>query len=202
MFHPELDFCKAAFASRSAIFLSMTEHQIPGVIEIRVASIAQIFNSFDPSPFHERDLDRGAEDFVLDWARELPRDQKIAITIYLPRDAAESNECRGATEAIATYFRRSAEASARRLREHFRLGWRYLAIGIAILAACLSGSAALGAIALHGGVTDIAREGLVILGWVANWKPLEIFLYDWQPIERQETLYRRLAAADIQIIPV
>ena len=176
--------------------------QGPGVIEIRLNSIAQIFNSFDPSPFHERDIDRDAEEFLLDWARDLPREQPIAIRIYLPREAAESSECRGATEAMATYFRRSAETEARRIREHFRLGWRYLAIGVAILAACFGLSAAIGALIPHGGVADLLREGLVIVGWVANWKPLEIFLYDWQPIRRHEALYKRLAVADIRIVPV
>jgi hypothetical protein len=180
----------------------MTEQQTQGVIEIRVTSIAQIFNSFDPSPFHERDLDKDTEEFMLDWARELHRDQPIAIKIYLPRDAAESNECRGATEAIATYFRRSAESSARRMREHFRLGWRYLAMGIAILAICFSASTAVGVFISEGGIADFLREGLIIVGWVANWKPLEIFLYDWQPIRRQQSLYLRLARADIQIVPV
>jgi hypothetical protein len=176
--------------------------QIEGVIEIRVSSIAQIFNSFDPSPFHERDIDKDTEEFVLDWARELPRHQPIAIKIYLPHGAAESSECLGSPEAMATYFRRSAEASARQLREHFRLGWRFLIVGIAILVACVSASTAIGALIPRGGIVDILREGLIIVGWVANWKPLEIFLYDWQPIKRQQTLYKRLAAANIQIVPV
>lgn len=31
-------------------------------IEISLNRLTQLFNSFDPSPFHERDLDREAED--------------------------------------------------------------------------------------------------------------------------------------------
>ena len=29
-----------------------------GVIEVRIRELAQLFNSLDPSPFHERDLDQ------------------------------------------------------------------------------------------------------------------------------------------------
>ena len=39
------------------------------------------------------------------------------------------------------------------------------------------------------------RKSLTLLGWVANWRPIEIFLYDWWPIARRRDLYRRLAAA-------
>ena len=42
-------------------------------------------------------------------------------------------------------------------------------------------------------------EGLIILGWVANWRPVEIFLYDWWPIVRRGRLYRRLSRAAVKI---
>jgi len=41
-------------------------------IAIRVRTIAQLFNSFDPSPFRERDIDDDVEAFIYDWVRELP----------------------------------------------------------------------------------------------------------------------------------
>jgi hypothetical protein len=28
----------------------------------------------------------------------------------------------------------------------------------------------------------LVEESFLILGWVANWRPLEIFLYDWWPL--------------------
>ena len=43
------------------------------VIEVRVAELRQLFNAIDPSPFRERDLDPTAEQFIVDWARDLPR---------------------------------------------------------------------------------------------------------------------------------
>ena len=41
----------------------------------------------------------------------------------------------------------------------------------------------------------------VIFGWVANWRPIEIFLYEWWPIVRRRNLYRRLAAAEVNLTP-
>jgi hypothetical protein len=46
---------------------------------------------------------------------------------------------------------------------------------------------------------QIVQEGLIIVGWVANWRPIEIFLYDWWPIVRRRRLYRRLASATVEV---
>jgi hypothetical protein len=42
-------------------------------IEVFVDRIEQLFNSMDPSPFQERDLDDDAEEFIVSWAQEFPR---------------------------------------------------------------------------------------------------------------------------------
>ena len=35
------------------------------LIEVKVQTVHQLFNSMDPSPFHERDLDHNAEHFIV-----------------------------------------------------------------------------------------------------------------------------------------
>jgi hypothetical protein len=42
-------------------------------IELHVEKIGQLFNTLDPMPFRKRDLDREAEEYIVSWARELPR---------------------------------------------------------------------------------------------------------------------------------
>jgi hypothetical protein len=48
-------------------------------------------------------------------------------------------------------------------------------------------------------ISALIRESIVIGGWVAMWRPLEIFLYDWWPILAERKLFDRLSAAPIQI---
>jgi hypothetical protein len=38
-----------------------------GLIELKLSGLNQLFNSMDPSPFHERDLDHDAEEFIVSW---------------------------------------------------------------------------------------------------------------------------------------
>ena len=43
-------------------------------------------------------------------------------------------------------------------------------------------------------VSEILRESLLIGGWVATWRPMEVFLYDWWPIRADARLADRLSA--------
>src|SRR5471030_538901 len=52
-------------------------------IQLNLRDINQLFNTIDPSPFPEKDLDRSAEDFILSWAQEFPIDAPVDLIVYL-----------------------------------------------------------------------------------------------------------------------
>ena len=98
-----------------------------GVIEVRIRELAQLFNSFDASPFHERDLDDDAENYIVSWARELPNDAALRIVVHLPQEEARKAKERGLATALANYFAERAAMLDLDLKELFRAGRRYLA---------------------------------------------------------------------------
>jgi hypothetical protein len=157
-------------------------------IELSVDDIAQIYESLDPYPFHERDLDRDAEDYIVGWARELPHDHNFRILVRMP------------AAALATPGARDLGRS-RDLRELFRIGRMSLLIGVLVLAACVAGAQYVHLLLGEGPIATITRESLIIMGWVANWRPLEIFLYEWWPVARRRNLYRRLSTAKVELGP-
>lgn len=169
------------------------------VIEIRVDEIAQLFHTLDPFPFREKDLDREAEEYIVGWARELPMDQPFRIVVHFP--ASQTEPARDLPEALSRYFAGRATVVQGDLNELFRIGRRSLAIGVPILVACLLSAHLLAGFLADAQFKKILEESLLILGWVANWRPLEIFLYDWWPIARRRDLYRRLSAAAVEKRP-
>lgn len=173
-----------------------------GLIEIRLRELSQLFNSLDPSPFHERELDDGADAYIVDWARELPQAIPLRLVIHLPGDEARKAQERGLAMALSNHFGGRAETIERDRRELLRMGWRYLAIGLLVLLFCLAASQLARAMLGKGPVARWLEEGLIIVGWVANWKPIETFLYDWWPLYRRRNLYRRLADARVEIVPI
>lgn len=169
-------------------------------IEIRVERVSQLFNMLDPFPFRERDLDPDAEAFIVEWARELPRGSDVRILVHLPQSEAASPEAHGLPDALRHYFRGRQATFSAELKELFRIGRLSLAIGGAVLAACIALAGLIGEGRYSQTLSGFAAEGLLILGWVALWRPMEIFLYDWWPIARQRALFRRLAAARVEVI--
>jgi hypothetical protein len=173
----------------------------PTEIAIRVRTIASLFNSFDPSPFREKDIDAEVEAFLVGWVRELPRKAPFTIVIDLPAEEAAKPQAKEIDDAFAHYFGYRSHIAEQDLRELFRVGRRFLAIGVAVLIVCLVTSQFVAVFVPSHVVARVLEESLIIVGWVANWKPVEILLYDWLPLTRRRNLYRRLAKAKVELKP-
>ncbi len=184
--------------------MSEPERSNPAVtaakIEISVNRLSQLFNSLDPSPFHERDLDQDAEDYIVGSAEELPRHQPLTLMVHLPADQIPTADQADLGDAIHNYFAYRETHERRRLRLLFRDGRIALVSGVGFLFCCVL----LRELAFSFGNTaasDILGEGLLIIGWVAMWRPLEIFLYEWVPIRRRCQIFAKLAVMPVIVRP-
>jgi len=164
-----------------------------------VGELKQLFNSIDPSPFHNKDLDPDAEEFIVGWAKDLPHDASLGLVVELDRPAGLPDEAAVLREAIHEFFRQRAETQRRRLRELFRRGRTSLLIGLTVLAAAIALGDFLANLMKTSRIGEIVRESLTIGGWVSMWRPLEVFLYDWWPIRNEARLSDRLAAMPVRI---
>lgn len=175
---------------------------LPGkchIIEVRVAELRQLFNAIDPSPFHARDLDPRAEEFIVGWASDLPLDLPWALVVHLDRTAGETGEAAMLRDAIHEYFDQRHRSSDRTLRDLFRRGRISLVIALAFLAVCIGLGDSIAGYLGEGRLGNLIREGFLIGGWVAMWRPLEVFLYDWWPLRAEGRLYRRLSTMPVRI---
>lgn len=171
----------------------------PGLIELRLRSVDQLFNSMDPSPFIERDLAHEAEEFIVSWAREHSHDAALHLVLHLetaPQLAGHTPE--QVTQAIHNYFAYHERLKRLELNELFRRGRSSLAIGLLFLTACLLAGRSIDP-ADRSALLGVLRESLLIGGWVAMWRPLEIYLYDWWPLRRAIKTDARLAAATVEV---
>lgn len=168
------------------------------LIEIRLREVRQLFHTLDPAPFREKDLDEDAEKYLIEACREAGTRLPLRLIVHLPAAEAASDAAHSLPEAVHNYFAyRQREARADML-QLLRYGAVSLSIGIVFLIACLALRRALVVSDL---LVDRApiNEGLLILGWVAMWRPAEVLLYDWWPLARRRTLLRRLSAIPIDV---
>ncbi|MDD1661042.1 MAG: hypothetical protein LUQ49_01105 [Methanomicrobiales archaeon] len=168
------------------------------LIEMRLRTVMQIFNSLDPAPFHEKDLDPDAEAYITEIVQDFPLAQPMKILIHLPCKEWECEEAKTLEPAIQHHFGYLEASAARELRLKFRQGRVSLAIGIAFLLV-------MGVISTlifpytHSGFAAWVAGGLLIVSWVAMWEPVNIFLYLWWPIRRKRLIYEKISRMKVEV---
>ena len=140
------------------------------LIEIELKSLMQIFNSFDPAPFHEKELDANAEIYIYNSVAEFPLKKPLELMIHLP-----SSEIDKKTEKILK----------KAIRNHF--SYRSLLTDIELRRI------------LQRGRRNMLSEGLTIIGWVAMWEPVNVFLYGWWPLSQKKNFYNKILGMDVKV---
>ncbi len=170
----------------------------PHTIKLRLRDVGQLFNSMDPSPFIEKDLDDHAEEFIVGWAQEFPPKSDIGLRIYLDQWPAEDPKELIQTE-VHNHFAHAATIIDLEFNRLLKQGRTSILIGVVFLAGCLLISeVSLGRVT--GAWASVARESLTIAGWVAMWRPMQIYLYDWWPLRRRGLIYAKLAEMPVEVI--
>jgi hypothetical protein len=167
-------------------------------IDLNVRHSRQLFDTRDPAPFHERDLDADAVEYVVAAAQEIPRTQPLAVVVTISEEPEPGVMPDLIAEAVRHHFTYEGEQVERRLREHVRRGQMFLGVGLTVLVVFLT-LAQLTLSLPAGPLREILREGLVITGWVAMWRPLEVLLYDWWPLIDERRLVRRILDAPVSV---
>lgn len=154
-------------------------------IELRIRDLNQLFDMLDPAPFRTKSLDRNTEAYLLECAGEHASHEHLEILIHGPGKLAA--HLADITEAIHAHFALAHQQAERRHRRRRRIGRVALMTGLAILVLALllrQWVARLG-----GAAGEILAEGLLILAWVALWRPIETIGFDsWESREERKLL--------------
>jgi hypothetical protein len=151
----------------------------------------------DPSPFPDRDLDDDAEQFIVSWAQEFPRRDPVSLVIHINQPPTQADAQHQVETAVHHYFAYRANLKRLELHQLLKEGRTSLFIGLLFLATCILTSQLLRR--QEGTLSIVLREGLIIAGWVALWRPMEIFLYAWWPLLRKSRLYQKLSRMRVEV---
>jgi hypothetical protein len=168
------------------------------LVEVHLRELRALFNSLDPAPFLDKDLDDEAEQYIVGAVEEFPLGTPLKLVFHVPGTAPGDPDQPLLADAIHGYFDYRAANAGRRLDLLLRQGRLSLLIGVGFLFACL-GARGVVAGTLTGTLRDILAEGLLISGWVAMWRPLQIYLYDWWPLVRHLRILRKIRDLPVQL---
>ncbi len=171
------------------------------LIEIKLSSIVQLYNSFDPAPFHEKQLDQEAEQYIVDIVRDFPNSTEFKIVIYLPEGLSCCDESQKIPESIRNHFRYLAMMQERKYRERRDYGKISILIGLSFLAVAMVASQAVDDYLSAYPLAHLAAIALEVAGWVAMWEPVTVFLYQLWPILSQKKLYEKISRMETDVRP-
>ena len=173
----------------------MIAPRVPCQIDVLVRSPDELFERLDPTPVADRHLEEKVEQFIIHQAEE-KRSAEYRLVVRIPGTASAPDAAEIAS-AIGHHFRHRAEEESARLRALIVDGRRDVMIGLLFLFVC--GAAALFAVRVLTPTLGVfVEQGLLILGWVALWRPADLFLYDLRPIRRRRDLFAALSRMDVR----
>ncbi len=165
-------------------------------VSMHVRQLLQLFNSLDPAPFWDRDLDPAAATFIEQEFSDRRRDRHWVLEVT----TAETGElsARDVQQAIKVYYERMAMSASKRLREKLWIGQWALLVGVGVFVLCMVTLQSLQQRYAQR-APQLLAEGLVVLAWVAIWIPVEQLFYDLAPLLRERRFFRRLSLVRVHL---
>jgi hypothetical protein len=165
---------------------------------IRVDSIEQLFWEFDARPIAERKLSGDVRWSLLDEWERVRYDNPPHLTIYAPaQERGETDE-----DAVRQSIRRSLEAASGPLRQieplsrQERIAAR---IGIVVLFLSIVVSTILDR-ASEDVFVEGMSQGILVVGWVALWRPAERFVVEVVPHVFNRRRIAEFADIDVEFV--
>lgn len=168
-------------------------------VTLQLRDISLLFSRTDNSPLAEREVDAAAAELITSRCRGRLSGQKLILAIVLAHSST-GEELGGVEGALRRCFAARADLKRGELAQLMQRGRLSLCSGSVFLAICLLLGGLVSGFGSNAAIA-IVREGLTICGWVAMWKPLEIFLYDWWPLLEDRRRLDRLSRMQVQITP-
>jgi hypothetical protein len=168
------------------------------LLELRLTNLDQFFETFDPSPFHKKDINDDAERYIVNSVEAFPLKSKLKLVFFLSEEH-NKEASHVLIPAIENFFQFQAMMASRAIRSLLNEGKISLLLGFLFLIVCI-GTGAVVSLAFHNHLRAVVLEGLSIIGWVAMWRPIQIFLYDWWALYRKKKIFEKIRDMPIEIV--
>ena len=169
------------------------------IIVVAIRNTRQLFNERDPAPSRARDLDENFVTYVVSSAEEFHLKTPMKLKIIVAEENPQEINNEDLYAAIRAHFIYAARLSQAKMRKRLRVGRYFLIVGLLVLFACLGIAQLVTAKNGGSGLAVVAHEGFTIIGWVAMWRPIEVFLYDWFPLREEKLYLEKIATIDIDL---
>ncbi len=171
------------------------------LIELHLKQAGQLFDLRDPAPFREKDIDEDAAAYILHAVEEFKLDTPMQLVIYLSESTESNIQNEDIMDAIHNHFSYETELVWRKLKRLLKEGQISFLIALIFLGLCMFIAHYI--IARNPSLlAKIISEGFIIIGWVAMWRPIDLFLYGWWPKLNYQKLLNKISKIPVEIVKI
>ena len=165
---------------------------------IRVSSIDQLFWEFDGRPVADRTLSGDARWYLLDEWERVRSTEPSYLAVYAPESDRAATDEDAVRSAIWTSLRR-ASGPLRRIDPLPRQEKVAATIGIMFLLVCVIASTAMDQASDNIFIQGLS-QGILLVGWVALWRPAERFVVEVAPHMINRRRFNEFADIDVRFV--
>ena len=163
-------------------------------IPVSVERYADLFNTWDPSPIHHRDLAPDLTTYLNNCSSEIPLPYRVGIVLTIRLDGLDSDSEQKTSLGLHNFFRYEANVIRQQLAMLRRWSLKYallsfFSIATSVLLTRLPGNNLL---------LDFIRTGFEIGGWVFLWEAIARNFIQADEINHSIRMLERLEQAEIQ----
>jgi hypothetical protein len=118
--------------------------------------------------------------------------------VHLEKFPEKHDAKRLVQEAVHHYFAYRARMNQMEFKRLMKQGRMSLLVGLSFLCLCLM-VIEFFLVKHPGTLPNFIGQSLTIAGWVAMWRPMEIYLYDWWPLRRRGQILDKLSHMPVEV---
>jgi len=173
-----------------------------GSVTVCLRSVEEFFNAPTPDPLNGRFEELSGLDRTLRQLRRYEGKKAGELTLVLPPDQITVDLAERFKPALAGMCAVRMDDLAETKSAVRLMGRRELRFGLLFLAACLFLAGIVDASTRSDGFfSHFLVEGLVIIGWIALWHPVDMLIYERWPAERDLLVFAQIQQMEIRFQP-
>jgi hypothetical protein len=163
---------------------------------IRVASVDELLDPYSVEPLERRPLRDEVRELILYAWIDTREERPSHLVVQMPADQRSPELGRRLSAAVRNDLEQTYEESGR-LRTFTRSQRHEAWIGIGVLAVSLTLAGVIDDLTGDSGLFDGISQGIVVLGWVAMWRPAQRYV---EAVQRRldRARYRELSQVPIE----
>lgn len=168
-------------------------------IEISISNLDDLFDRFDPSPLHERDVNSKLVESIAKQIVVFPEDVKVKLLLHVPKRFEKRKGFEDIVrKALKHHFEYEFLDNHQHMKRRIRKASKTFLTASIIFVFLLFVYLLLKTPAESSFILNLISEGIFIGAWVSIWHPIHILFYEWVPLHEEKKKFQRLMNVEVQ----